>query len=91
LFITRAPGGNLKGVLYQTVDYKLLDFSTNLLACCYAFLNFLRPLWIKVIRSRKELEEEARATLHSNATAKIEGCKQKMLLLRFEDDKDSDY
>jgi hypothetical protein len=36
------------------------------------------------------VEEEERLRLHGNATAKMEGCKQQMLLLRFEDDRDLD-
>ena len=63
-------------------DHGLLDFATDLLACCYAYLHFVYPVWTEVKKTGKQIGEEKKAAFCSNATSKIENCKQEMLLLR---------
>jgi hypothetical protein len=64
-------------------ENELFDLATDLLVCCYAYLDFVHPYWREVQKSGEEWQDnEEMETLRSNVVSKIKACKKEMLLCR---------
>ena len=62
------------------------DLATDLLVCCYAYLDFVHPYWREVQKSGEEWQDyKEMVTLRSNVVSKIKACKKEMLLCRDDD------